>query len=182
VPGSLRPCPVSTHTIRATPSGTPCFSSPATDAALAGFVLSYAYTAPPLRLKKIGLGEPDVLVVWGPLMVGGTYFSATGSVPWQVLVASVPYGLLCTTVLMGKHVDKIPYDAPSGTNTLPVLSYYTAFSNYDMSTGATGARWLPPATGCAPGRGWIGTIRVGDLPWLERSGAARSVSGCSTCP
>ncbi|HSP38620.1 MAG TPA: prenyltransferase [Frankiaceae bacterium] len=89
--------------------------------ALAGFLLSYAYTAPPLRLKKIGLGEPDVLIVWGPLMIGGTYFSATGSLPWQVLVASIPYGLLCTTVLMGKHVDKIPYDAPAGTNTLPVL-------------------------------------------------------------
>jgi len=89
--------------------------------ALGGFLLSVAYTAPPLRLKKIGLGEPDVLVVWGPLMIGGTFYSATGSLPWQVLVASIPYGLLCTTVLMGKHVDKIPYDAPSGTNTLPVL-------------------------------------------------------------
>jgi 1,4-dihydroxy-2-naphthoate octaprenyltransferase len=89
--------------------------------ALGGFLLSYAYTAPPLRLKKIGLGEPDVLVVWGPLMIGGTYYSATGSLPWQVLVASIPYGLLCTTVLMGKHVDKIPYDGPSGTRTLPVL-------------------------------------------------------------
>src|SRR6201996_9469695 len=46
--------------------------------AVAGFVLSVAYTAPPLRLKKRGLGEPDVLVVWGPLMVCGTYYSAVG--------------------------------------------------------------------------------------------------------
>ena len=46
----------------------------------AGFVLSVAYTAPPLRLKKRGLGEPDVFVVWGPLMVCGTYYSAVGSV------------------------------------------------------------------------------------------------------
>ena len=82
--------------------------------ALAGFVLSVAYTAPPLRLKKRGLGEPDVLVVWGPLMVGGTYYSAVGDMPWQVLLASLPYGLLCTTVLMGKHIDKIPYDEPLG--------------------------------------------------------------------
>ncbi len=36
-------------------------------------------------------------------------------------MASVPYGLLCTTVLMGKHIDKIPYDEPTGTRTLPVL-------------------------------------------------------------
>jgi len=89
--------------------------------ALAGFVLSVAYTAPPLRLKKHGLGEPDVFVVWGPLMVCGTYYSAVGSVGWHVLVASLPYGLLCTTVLMGKHIDKIPYDAPLGIRTVPVI-------------------------------------------------------------
>jgi hypothetical protein len=89
--------------------------------ALAGFVLSVAYTAPPLRLKKRGLGEPDVLVVWGPLMVGGTYYAAVGSIPWPVLLASLPYALLCTSVLMGKHTDKIPYDEPLGIRTLPVL-------------------------------------------------------------
>lgn len=89
--------------------------------ALSGFVLSVAYTAPPLRLKKHGLGELDVLVVWGPLMVCGTYYSAVGAVGWPVLLASLPYGLLCTTVLMGKHTDKIPFDEPLGIRTLPVL-------------------------------------------------------------
>jgi len=89
--------------------------------ALGGFLLSFAYTAPPLRLKKRGLGEPDVFVVWGPLMVCGTYFAAVGRIPWEVLVASVPYGLLCTAVLMGKHIDKAPYDAPLGIKTLPVV-------------------------------------------------------------
>jgi 1,4-dihydroxy-2-naphthoate octaprenyltransferase len=89
--------------------------------ALGGFVLSAAYTAPPLRLKKHGLGEPTVLVVWGPLMVGGTYYAATGTIPGAVILASLPYALLCTTVLMGKHIDKIPWDAPDGTHTLPVM-------------------------------------------------------------
>ena len=89
--------------------------------ALGGFVLSVAYTAPPLRLKKHGLGEPTVLVVWGPLMVGGSYFAATGHLPFAIVVASLPYALLCTAVLMGKHIDKIPWDAPDGTHTLPVL-------------------------------------------------------------
>jgi 1,4-dihydroxy-2-naphthoate polyprenyltransferase len=89
--------------------------------ALAGFVLSVAYTAPPLRLKKRGLGEPDVFVVWGPLMVCGTYYAAVGTVGWDIVLASLPYGLLCTTVLMGKHVDKIPFDEPLGIHTLPVI-------------------------------------------------------------
>ncbi|MGA9491430.1 MAG: prenyltransferase [Mycobacterium sp.] len=89
--------------------------------ALSGFILSVAYTAPPVRLKKRGLGEPDVFVVWGPLMVCGTYYSAVGHVGCGVLLASIPYGLLCTTVLMGKHTDKIPYDEPLGIRTLPVI-------------------------------------------------------------
>ena len=89
--------------------------------ALSGFALSVAYTAPPLRLKKHGLGEPTVLVVWGPLMVGGAYYAATGHYPFGVFVASLAYALLCTAVLMGKHIDKIPWDAPDGTHTLPVL-------------------------------------------------------------
>ena len=89
--------------------------------ALGGFLLSVAYTAPPLRLKKRGLGEPDVFLVWGPLMVGGTYYAAVGHLPWEIIVASVPYGLLCTAVLMGKHIDKAPFDEPLGIRTLPVV-------------------------------------------------------------
>lgn len=88
--------------------------------ALAGFGLSVAYSTPPLRLKKRGLGEPDVLLVWGPLMVCGTYYAAVGQIGWPVLLASLPYGLLCVAVLMGKHTDKISYDAPLGIRTLPV--------------------------------------------------------------
>jgi len=89
--------------------------------AVSGLLLSVAYTAPPLRLKKHGLGEPTVLVVWGPLMVGGTYYAATGDIPGLIVLASLPYALLCTSVLMGKHIDKIPWDAAAGTRTLPVI-------------------------------------------------------------
>lgn len=88
---------------------------------LAGLALNVAYTAPPLRLKKRGLGELDVLVVWGPLMIAGTFYAATGVLPWQVWLASVPVGLLCTAVLMGKHVDKLPWDEAAGVRTLPVI-------------------------------------------------------------
>src|SRR3954452_5393241 len=89
--------------------------------ALGGFLLSAAYTAPPLRLKKRGLGEPTVIVVWGPLMVGGCYFAAPGTIPGAIVLASLPYAVLCTTVLMGKHIDKLAWDAADGTRTLPVI-------------------------------------------------------------
>ena len=83
-----------------------------------GLVLSIACTAPPLRRRR-GLSELGVLVTWGPLMIAGTYFSAVGELPWQVWVASLPCGLLCTGVLRGQHVDALPYDAPTGERTLP---------------------------------------------------------------
>jgi len=89
--------------------------------AVAGFLVSVAYTAPPLRLKKHGLGEPSVLLVWGPLMVGGTYYAAMGRVGWDVIAASIPYSLLCTAVLMGKHLDKAAWDRPTNTRTVPVM-------------------------------------------------------------
>lgn len=89
--------------------------------ALAGLFVSVFYVAPPIRLKHHGLGEPGVFLVWGPLMVGGTYLAATGTIaPW-VLLASVPYALIVTSVLFGKHIDKIEADAKIGVRTLPVI-------------------------------------------------------------
>ena len=89
--------------------------------ALLGLFVSVFYVAPPLKLKHRGFGEPGVALVWGPLMIGGTYFVTAGTLPPWVLVASLPYALLVTTVLMGKHVDKLDADAAKGIHTLPVL-------------------------------------------------------------
>lgn len=89
--------------------------------ALGGLFISVFYVAPPLRLKAHGLGEPGVFLVWGPLMVGGTYYAATGRITADVLLASIPYALLVTTVLLGKHIDKAPWDGQQQIRTLPVI-------------------------------------------------------------
>ncbi len=89
--------------------------------ALAGLFVSVFYVAPPIRLKHIGLGEPGVFIVWGPLMVVGTFFVATGEIPAWTWLASLPYAILVTTVLFGKHIDKIGADAAKGIRTLPVI-------------------------------------------------------------
>jgi 1,4-dihydroxy-2-naphthoate octaprenyltransferase len=89
--------------------------------ALAGLFVSVFYVAPPIRLKYHGLGEPGVFLVWGPLMVGGTFFVATGQIPGWVWIASLPYAILVTTVLFGKHIDKIEADKRKGVHTLPVM-------------------------------------------------------------
>ncbi len=86
-----------------------------------GFLISLFYVAPPVRLKHHGLGEPGVFAVWGPLMIGGTYYVTAGSVPWWIFLASVPYALMVTTVLVGKHIDKYDADRAKGIHTLVVL-------------------------------------------------------------
>ena len=89
--------------------------------ALAGLFVSVFYVAPPLKLKHHGLGEPGVFLVWGPLMIGGTYYVTAGTLPSWIWLASVPYALVVTTVLIGKHIDKYEQDGARGIHTLPVL-------------------------------------------------------------
>jgi 1,4-dihydroxy-2-naphthoate polyprenyltransferase len=89
--------------------------------AAAGLFISVFYVAPPLRLKHRGLGEPGVLIVWGPLMVCGTYFVTAGELPAWVWVASLPYAVLVASVLIGKHIDKASYDTGQQVRTLPVI-------------------------------------------------------------
>lgn len=80
------------------------------------FVMLYTWP-----LKHIGLGELAVLIVWGPLMIGGGYYVITGVWSWQAVLAGLPYALGATTVIFGKHIDKLKGDKTKGIRTLPVL-------------------------------------------------------------
>ena len=90
------------------------------------FVLFYTYP-----LKYIALGEITVFVVWGPLMIAGGYYVITG-LPWdwQIVLASLPYAVVVTSVLFGKHIDKLQQDKELKIHTLPVV------------LGETLARWV----------------------------------------
>jgi 1,4-dihydroxy-2-naphthoate polyprenyltransferase len=94
---------------------------------LAGAVFVLFYTWP---LKYIGLGEVAVILVWGPLMIGGTYFIVTGQWDWAVPLVGLPYAIGATTVIFGKHIDKLEDDRVKGIHTLPVL------------VGERTARWI----------------------------------------
>lgn len=88
------------------------------DLMLAGAFFVLFYTWP---LKYYGLGEPAVLLVWGPLMVGGSYYVLAGNWSWDVTWLSLVFALGPTTVLFGKHTDKLEADKAKGVNTLPVI-------------------------------------------------------------
>jgi 1,4-dihydroxy-2-naphthoate octaprenyltransferase len=89
--------------------------------ALTGALLLMFYSGGPFPLKYIGLGELAVFIIWGPLMIGGTYYVMAEELPGWVLLASVPYGLGVTTVLFGKHLDKLYFDASKGIRTMPIV-------------------------------------------------------------
>jgi 1,4-dihydroxy-2-naphthoate polyprenyltransferase len=80
------------------------------------FVLFYTWP-----LKYIALGEIAVLIVWGPLMIGGGYYVMSGQWDWMVVWASLPYVLGVTTVIFGKHIDKSKIDKEKKIYTLPVI-------------------------------------------------------------
>ena len=80
------------------------------------FVLFYTWP-----LKYIAMGEIAVLIVWGPLMIGGGYYVLTHVWNWNVVWASLPYVLGVTTVIFGKHIDKLLVDKAKKIFTLPVL-------------------------------------------------------------
>jgi 1,4-dihydroxy-2-naphthoate octaprenyltransferase len=67
------------------------------------------------------MGEVAVLLVWGPLMIGGGYYVLSHRWDWSVVIASLPYVFGVTTVILGKHIDKLAIDREKRIFTVPVL-------------------------------------------------------------
>ena len=84
----------------------------------AGIFFVLFYTWP---LKYVAMGEAAVLLVWGPLMIGGGYYVLARNWDWNVVLASLPYVLGVTTVIFGKHIDKVSIDREKRIFTVPVL-------------------------------------------------------------
>ncbi len=125
------------------------------------FVLFYTWP-----LKYIGLGEVAVIAVWGPLMVGGGYYVVTGQISWPVVIASLPVALAATTVLFGKHIDKLEADSAKKIRTMPVLlgernARYVTLAMFAMQYALT--VWLV-WTGAFS---WLLLLVFGAVPWLR---------------
>jgi 1,4-dihydroxy-2-naphthoate octaprenyltransferase len=94
--------------------------------AATGVALLFLYDAAPTPLKSVGLGELATFVVWGPLMIGGGYAMIAGRLDAGVVLASLPFGLGVMSILTGKHIDQMSFDAGRGIRTLPVIIGETA--------------------------------------------------------
>ena len=102
--------------------------------AVAGIAILLLYDAAPVPLKSIGLGEPAVFLVWGPLMVGGGYAMIAGEIAARAFYISIPYGLGVMSILVGKHIDQMTFDTSKGNRTLPVLLGEHAARIVNMAT------------------------------------------------
>jgi 1,4-dihydroxy-2-naphthoate octaprenyltransferase len=83
-------------------------------------VAGYMYTGGPAPLSYLGLGDLFVLVFFGPVAVGGTFFAQQGALPSYVILAGIAPGLLATAILAVNNVRDIDEDRITGKRTLPV--------------------------------------------------------------
>lgn len=83
------------------------------------------YTAGPFPLGYIGLGELFVLVFFGPVAVGGTYYLQTGGINYEVIVAGLGPGLISTAILAVNNTRDFRTDKDAAKKTLVVRFGYT---------------------------------------------------------
>ncbi len=86
---------------------------------LAGLLLGWAYSAPPLALMKRGLGEATVALTWGLVVVGADYVQRKHFFVIPVAVA-VSFALLVGNILVINGFPDATADAQVGKRTLVV--------------------------------------------------------------
>jgi len=78
------------------------------------------YTAGRYSLAYLGLGDPFVLIFFGPVAVAGTYYVQALSLNQQTLVAGLAPGMLAVGLLVVNNLRDIDEDRIAGKRTLAV--------------------------------------------------------------
>ncbi len=81
---------------------------------LVGMFLGWSYHGPPLRFAYRGLGELDVVIVYGPLIALATYLIATNRYSMDVLLLSIPLGLYIAAFLWANEFPDYTADRKCG--------------------------------------------------------------------
>ncbi len=91
---------------------------------IASVLFGLLYTAGPFPLGYLGLGELFVLIFFGPVAVGGTYYLQRADITADVLVAGLAPGLLASAILAVNNLRDLPTDKRAGKKTLIVRFGY----------------------------------------------------------
>ncbi|ABQ97583.1 TPA: 1,4-dihydroxy-2-naphthoate octaprenyltransferase [Haemophilus influenzae] len=83
-------------------------------------VAAITYTVGVKPYGYMGLGDISVLVFFGLLGVGGTYYLQTHSIASHIILPAIGSGLLASAVLNINNLRDIEQDAKAGKNTLAV--------------------------------------------------------------
>ena len=87
---------------------------------IASILAAYAYTGGPYPLGYHGLGELFVLLFFGVIAVGGSYFVQTFKYDVRALIAGVAVGLLAVALLAINNLRDVASDQASNKKTLVV--------------------------------------------------------------
>lgn len=88
---------------------------------LLGFFASYMYTGGGLGYKYLGWGEFSAFLVWGPLIVTGSYYVQAEKLSFSPVLVSIPLGLLVSLVLLANNIRDRSSDKNSGATTVATL-------------------------------------------------------------
>src|SRR4051794_30311260 len=81
---------------------------------------AYAYTGGPYPLAYNGLGELFVMIFFGVIAVGGSYYVQTLSMDAAVIVAGIAAGSLATVLLVINNLRDVPSDTRTRKRTMAV--------------------------------------------------------------
>lgn len=87
---------------------------------LLSILFGILYTGGPYSLGYNGLGDIFVLIFFGPVAVGGTYYVQALSLNWPVMVAGLGPGLISMALLAVNNLRDIDTDRQAGKRTLAV--------------------------------------------------------------
>jgi 1,4-dihydroxy-2-naphthoate octaprenyltransferase len=135
---------------------------------LAGLLMAWAYSAPPLQLMARGMGEGAIAGGW-LMVVLGTDFVQRGEFAARPLIAGLPFALLVTAILYLNQFPDVLGDASAGKRTLVVrLGTQKARWGYLVLVAAA-YLWLALA------------VRAGALPLWSAVGLLPAVLSFKAC-
>jgi 1,4-dihydroxy-2-naphthoate octaprenyltransferase len=127
-------------------------------------VLAVAYTAGPLPLAYVGLGDLFVLVFFGPVAVAATHYLQTGSLSSIAFLAGMGPGLISCAILSANNLRDVEEDRVAGKKTL-VVRFGSLFGKFEYLTALALSVVIPFFA--APGHPFIFLLLAALIPMVS---------------
>jgi len=130
---------------------------------VAGLLGAAGYSGGPAAYKYVGLGDPLVAVLMGPLLVIAAQLAIEGRATWGAVAASVPIAALVTAVIVANNLRDVTHDRETGVRTISTaVPWPAARAEYAvLLIGAYVAVGVLVAAGTLP---WPALLPLGTLP------------------